>query len=117
MGTDFPFLSSWSQIEKSMTGKAHGDECPCPVCEAKRYRHEEIIARMQEKCPGCSRSQPFDGHCHTETGDLTSMMCQAMDERHEIDVGLESGTILRFHGWHCDCSMCLDRRRESPEAT
>jgi len=71
---------------------------------------------MREKCHGCRLGQPFDGHCHTETSDLPSAMCPAMDERREIEQGLADGSILRFHDVFCDCPMCLQRREERRQA-
>lgn len=38
---------------------------------------EAIRVAMAGQCPGCRAGQPYDGHCHTETGDLFAMNCTA----------------------------------------
>ena len=90
-----------------MRSLTHGDECPCQACAEKRMRHETMVREMQATCPGCSLGQPYDGHCHTETMDLTDMMCVADPIRKAMDKGFADGSILRRHGYPCDCPLCL----------
>jgi hypothetical protein len=71
-------------------------------------RHVDAIDEMQQACYGCGLGQPFDGHGHTETGDLTSMMCLAQPTRDRIDKEMGEGKMLRQHGWGCDCDLCLE---------
>lgn len=98
-----------------MTGTArHGDECPCSSCGERRVRHEEIVARMRERCPACRVGQPFDGHRHSETGDLASAPCEATVERRRIDDGLADGSLLRRHEALCDCPLCAGARGAEP---
>lgn len=84
----------------------HGDECPCSSCAERRRRHEDAVSQMQARCPGCRVGQPYDGHCHTETGDLYSIMCEAKDLRLQIEQGFAEGSMLRRHDSVCDCRLC-----------
>lgn len=94
----------------------HGNECPCPECDAKRQRHKDAVAEMGKKCPGCRVSQPYDksNGYHTETADLYDIKCEALDVRQRIDAEMASGEMLWRHAVMCDCSMCLSRRAASP---